>query len=186
MENYAEKILLARNGNEAAVIEIIAAWEPSINHYVRMLNYDEDCRSELICKLLALIKKEIPVENMISQSDGAYINYINRALHNYYIVLSKNMEKRRDDEMLCDEESFLDLLEYHPAFVEEMHDNLLIDSIRPYLTEKELQCLILTVLRGLTCEQAAGQMGITRQAVNQNKQRALSKLYPVFYRVYML
>ena len=88
--------------------------------------------------------------------------------------------------MLCDEESFLDLLEYHPEFVEELQDNLLIDSIRPYLTEKELQCLILTVLRGLTCEQAAGQMGITRQAVNQNKHRALSKLYPVVYRIYKL
>ena len=123
---------------------------------------------------------------MISQSDGAYINYINRALHNYYIVLSKNMEKRRDDEMLCDEESFLDLLEYHPEFVEELQDNLLIDSIRPYLTDKELQCLILIVLRGLTCEQAANQLGITRQAVNQNKQRALSKLYPVVYRIYKL
>ena len=55
-----------------------------------------------------------------------------------------------------------------------------IDSVRSYLTEKELKCLILTVMHGLTCKQAAEQLGITRQEVNQNKQRALSTLYPVF------
>lgn len=51
MRNINEKIILAQNGNEKAMLEIIEVFSPIINKYTRLLKYDEDCRSELFLKL---------------------------------------------------------------------------------------------------------------------------------------
>lgn len=57
MRNIDEKIILAQKGDEKAMLEIIDDFSPIINKYTRLLKYDEDCRSELILKLITLIKK---------------------------------------------------------------------------------------------------------------------------------
>ena len=64
MRNIAEKIILAQNGNEKAMLEIIEVFSPIINKYTRLLKYDEDCRSELFLKLITLIKNEIDIKRM--------------------------------------------------------------------------------------------------------------------------
>ena len=49
MESLADKIRLAKDGDEKAMLDIIERFEPLFGKYTRLLNYDnEDCRSDLI------------------------------------------------------------------------------------------------------------------------------------------
>ena len=59
MKNIAEKIRLAKTGNEEAMIEILDICNPMIRKYTRLLNYDEDIKSELVLKVISLVKEEI-------------------------------------------------------------------------------------------------------------------------------
>ena len=44
------------------------------------------------------------------------------------------------------------------------------------LSEKERICIEMIVLRGFTAQHVADKLGVTKQAVNQCKNRALAKL----------
>ena len=66
MESLADKIRLAKDGDEKAMLDIIERFEPLIGKYTRLLNYDnEDCRSDLIEKLITLVKVEIDLGKLI-------------------------------------------------------------------------------------------------------------------------
>ena len=64
MKKLLDKIDLARTGDEGAMLEIIEIFTPLIKKYTRLLNYDEDCRSELILKVITLIKNEINLDTL--------------------------------------------------------------------------------------------------------------------------
>lgn len=55
-------------------------------------------------------------------------------------------------------------------------DNLLIGHLKSVLTKKEFLCVKLIVLDGLTAEVISKKLGVSKQAVNQCKNRALKKL----------
>lgn len=56
MDKLIDKIRLVKSGDDAVMMEIIEKFLPLIGKYTRKLNYDEDCKSELILKLIALVK----------------------------------------------------------------------------------------------------------------------------------
>ena len=107
MESLADKIRLAKDGDEKAMLDIIERFEPLIGKYTRLLNYDnEDCRSDLIEKLITLVKVEIDLGKLRSDNDGTLFNYIRFALRHHYILLSKANQKIRDNEAIYDQETF--------------------------------------------------------------------------------
>lgn len=58
MKNIAEKIRLAKTGNEEAMMEILDICNPIVKKYTRLLDFDEDCNSELVLKVILLVKEE--------------------------------------------------------------------------------------------------------------------------------
>ena len=58
----------------------------------------------------------------------------------------------------------------------EFDDILLQDAMMDVLSEKERICIEMIVLRGFTAQYVADMLGVTKQAVNQCKNRALAKL----------
>lgn len=90
MKNLVEKIRRAKAGDEGVMLELIEMWSPLINKFTRLLKYDEDCRSELILKLILLLKREINLDKMNEVNDGAIIKYVKTAMTHYYITLSTN------------------------------------------------------------------------------------------------
>ena len=69
MKRLIDLIKLAKSGDEAAMIEILDRFDNLISKYVRLLNYDEDCRSELVLKLIVLVKNEINIDKMRKDDD---------------------------------------------------------------------------------------------------------------------
>ena len=114
MKNIAEKIRLAKTGNEEAMIEILDICNPMIRKYTRLLNYDEDIKSELVLKVISLVKEEINLDKMENLSDGVMINYFSTALRNQYIAISVGRCRIRDNEIAYDQDSFGEMLEGNP------------------------------------------------------------------------
>lgn len=176
MRNIAEKIILAQNGSEKAMLEIIEVFSPIINKYTRLLKYDEDCRSELILKLITLIKNEIDLKRMKNKNDGAIINYINSAIKHYYISISKAACKLRDNELLPEQDFWLYTSENNATDFSYIENYIITDTIKSVLTRREFYCVYSIILNGLTAEEVAKTLNISKQAVNQCKKRALQKL----------
>ena len=176
MRNIAEKIILAQNGNEKAMLEIIEVFSPIINKYTRLLKYDEDCMSELFLKLITLIKNEIDIKRMKNKNDGAIINYINSSIKHYYISISKAACKLRENELLPEQDFWLYTSENNETDFSYIENYIIIDTIKSVLTEREFYCVHSIILNGLTAEEVAKTLNISKQAVNQCKKRALQKL----------
>ncbi|MDD6266249.1 MAG: sigma factor-like helix-turn-helix DNA-binding protein [Clostridia bacterium] len=180
MKNIAEKIRLAKTGNEEAMMEILDICNPMIRKYTRLLNYDEDCKSELVLKVISLVKEEINLDKMENLSDGVMINYLSTALRNQYIAISVGRCRIRDNEIAYDQDSFGEMLEGNPQTETGMEDSILFETIKTTLTEREKLCVQRIVLEGWTAEALASALGITKQAVNQCKKRALEKLKKIY------
>ena len=176
MKKIIEKIRLAKSGDDNAMIEIIEQFTPIIDKYTRLMNYDEDCRSELVLKLIALVKNEIDTEKMQNTGDGAIVNYITHAIRHHYIAFSKAFCRKRDNEIVYDRDIFVELLEDNLQTPENMDNGLMMEMLRSNLTNREYMCVRLIVLEGWTAEQVAARFDVTKQAINQCKIRALAKV----------
>ena len=166
-------IRLAKDGDEKAMLDIIERFEPLIGKYTRLLNYDnEDCRSDLIEKLITKLR---------SDNDGTLFNYIHFALQHHYISLSKANQKIRDNEAIYDQETFVDMVEDKLEYsYTDTEWGITMDTLRKVLTKREFLCIRLIVLDGWTAEEVSKWIGVTKQAVNQCKKRALEKIKKIY------
>ncbi len=180
MDKLIDKIRLVKSGDDAVMMEIIEKFLPLIGKYTCKLNYDEDCKSELILKLIALVKNEIDLDKLRSDSDGAVVEYISNAIHHCYIALSKARCRIRDNETAYDRETFVELLEDNLQYAENMDDGMFMETIRAQLTEREFLYIRLIVLEGWTAEEVSKRLGVSKQAVNQCKRRALDKVKKIY------
>ena len=182
MESLADKIRLAKDGDEKAMLDIIERFEPLIGKYTRLLNYDnEDCRSDLIEKLITLVKVEIDLGKLRSDNDGALFNYIRFALRHHYILLSKANQKIRDNEAIYDQETFVDMVEDKLQYsYTDTEWGITLDMMRETLTEREFIYIKLIVIDGYTAESVSKRFGVTKQSVNQCKNRGLEKLKKIY------
>ena len=181
MKRLIDLIKLAKSGDEAAMIEILDRFDNLIRKYVRLLNYDEDCRSELVLKLIVLVKNEINIDKMRKDDDSAIVKYISYAIRNHYISISKAYCQIRDNETAYDQETFVDLLEDNLQYSEDFEHGMFMDILRSELTEREFICVRMIIIEGWTAEVVAKKLGVSKQAVNQCKLRALEKIKKKLY-----
>lgn len=180
MKNIAEKIRLARAGDEAAMIEILDICNPIIRKYTRLLGFDEDCKSELVLKVISLVKEEIDLDKMANTTDGAMINYFSTALRNHYIALSVSKCRIHDNEVAYEQDTLGEMLEGNPQIETGIDESDMLETMKTVLTEREQLCVRRIVLEGWTAESLAATLGISKQAVNQCKKRALEKLKKIY------
>lgn len=176
MQKLVDMIKLAKQGNNEAVMYIIEKFTPLIEKYTRLLDYDEDSKSELILKLICLVRKEIDLVKLRNHSDGVLVNYISCAIHNYYIKLSIAKRNAKNYEISFDPSMQPGCLEEDVCCFYDIEYKFIIDFLRESLTEREFMCVKLIVLDGWTAEAVAKKAGVSKQAINQCKIRALSKL----------
>jgi len=180
MKKLIDLIKLAKLGDNAAMNEILEKFNNLINRYVRIMNYDEDCRSELILKLITLVKTEINIDKMRNNDDSAIVKYISYAIRNHYIAFSKAYCDIRDNETAFAQDAFVDLLEDNLHYLEDYEQGILMDMLRAELTGREYLCIRLLIFEGWTANEVAKKFGVSRQAVNQCKKRALKKIKKLY------
>lgn len=169
---YAE--LIKQLPDIKACLKLIDCFDGLLKKYARLLNY-EDAYNDVVLFFIELINKLHGELWVGTNSDGKIVNYIQKALRNEYIRLSKkqsslrtiaftdlNIDNNSPVEKLLSKEAETKLYEYFPK-----------DAT---LSMLEKQTIIMIFGYGYTVSEIATISGKSRQAINQTKLRALSKL----------
>ncbi|MBU3194966.1 helix-turn-helix domain-containing protein [Clostridium algidicarnis] len=91
MRDLCEIIQSCKDGNEEDVIFILNKFDPLINKYSRLLEY-EDTKQELSLTLIKVLQR-IRIDKGNFTEDKYIISYINKSIINRYIALSKQLSK---------------------------------------------------------------------------------------------
>lgn len=169
-DNMVKKIIEYRKGNNNSLLEIIEMFTPLIGKYSRLLD-KEDTRQDLIIHLIKVLNN-IPINNKSLFKDKEIIGYIARSIRNEYIKLSKKRDKIKLNEI----ELSLDIEISH----EECETEFEILDMFKILTKKEAYIMKLLYVYYLSVSEVADYMKISRQAVNQSKNRALKKMKELY------
>lgn len=164
--NLYDQLIVAKTGDANYIEEFINLFSDIINKYSRKLD-GEDTKQDLNILVLDLINK-IPINKLNFYEDKAILAYISKALRNEYIRLSKKNSKITSNEIHINEDINL-------IYEEQSYDIEIIDILKD-LTVKEQTILKMIFIEGFTVSDVSEYMKISRQAINQSKNRAIRKL----------
>lgn len=174
----ADLIALSHSGNEDATLELINNFQPLLKKYAFILNYD-DAYEELLIDFLELISR-IHLDRLRIYSEGTIVSYIQKSIHHSYIKQSKRIKKLRNISLHSDlSESELYYLESATSHIDN-YFNLDEQCFDHLLTKPESLIIKMIYCNGFSVSEIATSCGISRQAVNQTKKRALKKLENLF------
>ncbi len=161
-----EKVNRAKEGDSKGFEEIIDIFNPIINKYSRLL-CREDTKQDLIVFLIELINK-IRIDNSNFSEDKVILGYISKSIKHEYIRLSKQYNKYSIKKI----ELNLDL----QLQVEDNNSLIEVLDLINVLTDKQKKVIKFIFIDCNNINEVATYMNISRQAVNQIKNRALNKL----------
>lgn len=167
MENCCLKTLIEkfRNKDMSAFPVIFAEFEGLIRHYTLKCSA-EDTFQELTVFLLELLYK-VDISRFEDKQGDGLKRYIAVCLGNKYIALSKE-----DCLFKSNTQLFEDIASQTPDFLEEQALREAMDK----LTEKQKEVMIFKYVHNYTNNEIAEILNISRQAVNQIKNRAVEIL----------
>lgn len=156
---------------DEAVLALIADFEKLLRKYANWVKSEdsyEDLRLFFIELIYKMKRRKICMEN-----DGQVVNYINRSIRNEALRLRKrntlNIPIKLSD--LSDEQ-----IVYIEKAMSVENATSLTEYFSNSLSEKEQLIIYMIFENGYSCSKAAEILGITRQAVNQAKIRAIAKI----------
>ena len=165
MDGLYDKIKRAQT-NSFDLLDIIKQFKPLILKYSRLLDMEfEDAVSELTAEFIRVVLK-FPANKKYS-IDRFILSYLKKSMHNSYIHLSKK-------ESVLKMEYTYDSDHYEPGYVPECYGEL--NDLISCLSTSQKAIILLKFFYGYSDIEIAGLLHISRQAVNQSKNRALSKL----------
>lgn len=168
------KITQVSSGNQQAMLELIEQFDPLLHKYAAKLNYTDayfDLRLMFVEMLNDLGKNKL--QNIDSK---LLIGYIKKAVeHAYYKLLYK--KHRFDKDMPFSEISNeqLYMIQTKLSF-EDTHDEMFFAELKSVLTKNEYAVIEKIFIKGESVVEIATQYGVSRQSINQTKNRALRKL----------
>ena len=167
MYNYmlAELIKKYRNNDEVAFYEIYKEFEKSILKYAAKTG-GEDARQDLILFFIELLNT-INLDKFKDKFSDGLSRYIAVSLKNQYIFISKNKNKDIQQISFEETENFL-------GFVYD--DYFGISEALSKLSEKQRFIITYKYIYNYSDTEISDILGITRQAVNRLKNRALKTL----------
>jgi RNA polymerase sigma factor (sigma-70 family) len=167
-------ITLSQSGDVDATLELVNKFKPLLKKYAFKLNFD-DAYDDLLLDFLILIKA-IQIQNLKNCSEGALITYIQKSIFNSYIKQSLRIKKLRNISLYSDlSDSELYYVESSYSNIDDYSD-LEFQCFDHILTKPEALIIKMIYRSGYSASEIAIMCGISRQAVNQTKNRALKKL----------
>ncbi len=170
-KNIFIKMMKYKNGDKNSLLEIIEIFNPLISKYSRLLD-KEDTRQDLIIHLIKVIDN-IPIHNKNLLKNNGIFRYIARAIRNEYIKLSQKRDKIRLNEKELSSDIEISYENYESELV-------ILDMFK-VLSKKEAYIMKLIYVYYLSVSEVADYMKISRQAVNQSKNRALKKIRKLYF-----
>lgn len=170
----ANLINLSQKGINDATLSLIEKFNPVLKKYAYQLFY-EDAYNDLLLDLIELLHN-IRLDLILDKSEGSLVSYLATSIRRSYI--KRLIELKQAQKFIL----YTDLSDgelYRVEAVTSTYDNYftfeLLD-MKHKLTKSESTVINLIYLSCYTVPEIAGLYGISRQAVNQTKKRALIKL----------
>ena len=134
--------------------------------------YLEDMGQEIIFKMIKLVKEEIKLEKMKILNDYVLLSYVEKSIKNHYMFLSKAQKTTKIHEIFTETD-----VEGSEECQDDGHELFIIkELLKSILTEKEADAFYYTEILGYSSSDLAKELGITKQAFNQRKNKAIEKL----------
>lgn len=169
-----ELILRSQTGDKNATLELIKKFNPLLKKYAYKLFYD-DAYNDLLVDFVELLKN-VKMENIRNKCEGSMVSYISKSIQCSYMKESDAVKKLR---RLIPESDFKEETLYALETASAVNDTYFayeFPGIEKVLTKPEATVVKLVYLSGYSIRETAQRLGISRQAANQMKNRALRKL----------
>lgn len=178
MENFKliQLITKVQNKNKKSMMELIEKFNPLLYKFTYHLGYD-DAYQDLLVGFIELINN-LNLGNLKNTGDCFLLSYIKNSVYRNYISLSKIKCKFKNTHILmCQLSDFqTQAIVENAGCMKDSYSQITLQDINSILTEKEFDIINFIFFYGYDVQQISNKMGISRQAVNQTKKRALDKL----------
>ncbi|HVJ49840.1 sigma-70 family RNA polymerase sigma factor [Desulfitobacterium sp.] len=167
-------IVQSQKCDSDATLTLIKKFDPLLKKYAYKLHYD-DAYNDLLSDFIELLKN-IRLDRMRDTTEGILVSYIYTSIRSSYIkrlIALKKLHNIISYSAISDSELY-----YTEAAsaTSDTYFELELAGIDYVLTESEFNIVKMIYLLGYTVTETASIYGISRQAVNQTKKRALQKL----------
>lgn len=167
MNNLYQVIERCKEGSEEHILYILNEFDPLINKYARCLEYD-DTKQELILAFIETIHK-IPIHKEIFKEDKYIISYIEKSIIYKYLAISKKQSKIKKYSYEYD-------FDFDLVADKREENSLELEDLLKVLTHREGNVIVSKYIHKMTDVEIGEINNISRQAVNQAKNRAIDKL----------
>lgn len=167
----------AKENDEKAIVKLIEHFYPLMKKYAMKLEY-EDAYEDMVLWFIELIRSD----KLALLQEEVIVSYIHVSVTNYYNKKIGKILERKKEVVFSDlSERYLYLLEVRTA-TKDNHSLFEEWNLQEILNESECMILKLFLIDGYSCAEIARVSGKSRQAINQQKKRALKKLKEVLHR----
>lgn len=169
-----QTVMDARAGSQEAAEYLMNRFSPLLYGYAKKL-YKEDAFEDIQCDFWEVIM-QAPLENLRASEDCVLIRYFERAVQSKFI---KRLKKVIDEKNTL---SYADLMDQDKYKIEcdtavwDDHSRGFFHSIKGLLNEKEYNVICALYYNEWSVPELAQELGVSRQNINQIKNRALKKL----------
>lgn len=158
----------AKNNDEDATYEIIKDFDATLKKLSKSMYYEE-AETDLIIELLELIKN-IDIRKFRDSSHKQIAKYIHMHLQKRTLNLLRNRKKELGDFVEIDYDILAD------ASTADIESTALTSILIESLAKGQQDIIVMKFIHGLSDKDIAKILGISRQAVNRTKNRALENL----------
>lgn len=173
-----DDIMKIQSGDNEMTLKLIEKFNPILKKYAYSLHY-EDAYDDLLVDFIELLFNLSP-EKIKNKDDGCIISYLTTSIHNSYVKKLIKMKQLRNFIIYSDlsekELYYIDSL----TATNDSYRNTDLDLLKKILTNPEFLIIKMIFYAGYSVSETANAIGITRQAVNQMKNRALKKIKKVY------
>lgn len=167
-------IFQSQTGNRDSTLELIKKFNPLLKKYSYKLRYD-DAYDDLLIDFIKLLNN-VQLKVLRDTSEGTIVSYICKSIRGSYIkriITLKKLHTIVPFSALSDSELYY---AETASSTSDTYFELEFTGVDRVLTELELSVIKMIFLLSYTVSEIAYIYGISRQAVNQTKNRALKKL----------
>jgi RNA polymerase sigma factor (sigma-70 family) len=171
MELY-DLLKRAKNNDQDATYEIIKDFDGTLKKLSNSLHYEE-AQTDLIIELLKLIKN-IDIEKFEDSSHEQIAKYIHMHLRKRTLDLHKKNDNKFKDFLDINNEILPD------ESLADIESTVLTSMLIKSLVKQQRAIITMKFIYGFSEKDIAQILGISRQAVNRVKNRALNNLRKIF------
>lgn len=161
----------SQKGDQQAVLDLINKFSPALKKYARKLE-TEDAYYDLQVEFLDLILN-LDCSKLRETGDGAMVQYLSQSIYHAYIKLLRQLIDNKMPNISTDD--LTDSMLYQSCCIDSLKD-FTLDIPSTLLSPLEADAFFQISILGYSAAELARKKGVSRQSINQAKQRAILKL----------